>query len=90
MNKNDIIEHLVQHEGISRSTAMKAVNGTFEAMKHALTKGDDVTLRGFGTFHVTQVAQKTARNISKGTTITVPAHRSVKLILSKELKAAVK
>ena len=90
MTKNDIIEHLVLNEGISRSTAMKAVNGTFQIIGHALAKGDDVTLRGFGTFKVAQVAQKKARNISTGEPITVPAHKAVKLVVCKELKDAIR
>ena len=45
-----------------------------ETVKDSLSKGENVYLRGFGSFIVKQRAQKTARNISKETTIIIPAH----------------
>jgi len=46
-----------------------------EAVKDSLTGGNNVYLRGFGSFVIKQRAEKTARNISKNTTITIPAHK---------------
>ena len=45
-----------------------------ETVKGSLAKGENVYLRGFGSFIVKKRAQKTARNISKNTTIIIPAH----------------
>ena len=45
-----------------------------ESVKVSLAKGENVYLRGFGSFIVKKRAQKTARNISKNTTIIIPAH----------------
>ena len=45
-----------------------------ERVKGSLAKGENVYLRGFGSFIVKKRAQKTARNISKNTTIIIPAH----------------
>jgi len=45
-----------------------------ESVKGSLAKGENVYLRGFGSFIVKKRAQKTARNISKNTTIIIPAH----------------
>ena len=46
----------------------------FEELKKSLEKGDNVYLRGFGSFIVKKRAQKTARNISQNTTIIIPEH----------------
>jgi DNA-binding protein HU-beta len=45
------------------------------SVKGALAKNENVYLRGFGSFIVKQRAKKTARNISKKTTIVIPAHK---------------
>ena len=45
-----------------------------EEVKDALAKNENVYLRGFGSFIIKKRAQKVARNISKNTTITIPAH----------------
>jgi DNA-binding protein HU-beta len=46
-----------------------------ESVKGSLVKNDNVYLRGFGSFIVKQRAQKTARNITKNTTLVIPAHK---------------
>ena len=90
MNRQQIIDTLVSDEGVTRATATKAVDRTFRAISSALANGEDVTLRGFATFKVVRTAPRKGRNINTGTPITVPAHNAVKLILSKQLKDAVR
>lgn len=46
-----------------------------EVVKDSLAHGENVYLRGFGSFIVKERAEKTARNISKNTTIVIPAHK---------------
>ena len=53
---------------------LEKVENFMESVKGALAKGENVYLRGFGIFIVKKRAQKTARNISKNTTIIIPAH----------------
>ena len=55
-----------------RLTAL--IKAFMEAVKTAMQKGENVYLRGFGSFVVKKRAQKTGRNISKNTTIVIPAH----------------
>ena len=43
-------------------------------VKYSLSKGENIYLRGFGSFIVKRRAEKTARNINKNTTLIVPAH----------------
>lgn len=90
MNRQEIIDTLVSDEGITRATATKAVDCTLRTIGDALRSGEDVTLRGFATFKVVRTAPRKGRNINTGTPITVPAHKGVKLILSKQLKDAVR
>lgn len=86
MTKQDIIDHLTNDCGLHRSSAIRAVDGVINSISDALARGESVTLRGFATIKPVNVASKIGRNISAGTTIVIPAYRSVKLVLSKELK----
>lgn len=86
MTKQDIIDHLTNDCGLYRSSAIRAVDGVINSISDALARGEAVTLRGFATIKPVNVAKKIGRNISAGSTIVIPAHRSVKLVLSKELK----
>lgn len=86
MTKQDIIEHLTHDCGLLRSSAITAVNGVIEAITNSLKSGEDVTLRGFATLKVKNVAEKIGRNIGANTPIKIPAHKTVKLVLSQELK----
>ena len=53
---------------------MKMVEAFMESIKDSLEKGENVYLRGFGSFVVKERAEKTGRNISKNTTLIIPAH----------------
>ena len=46
-----------------------------EVVKDSLSHGENVYLRGFGSFIIKVRSAKTARNISKNTTITIPEHK---------------
>ena len=87
MTKADLVEKLVER-GMARSTAMEAVEGVVTIIAKTLSSGETITLRGLGTFKVRTAKEKLARNISSGSTLTVPAHKTVKLILSKKIKDA--
>ena len=86
MRKNDIVEHIVSTTTLTRSQAIAATDSVIEAISKSLIKGESVFIRGFATFKATTTAPKTARNIAKGTTVTIPARNTAKLVLSKELK----
>lgn len=74
MTKADIVNEIAKETGIDKLTVLKTVEAFMENVKGSLSKGDNVYLRGFGSFIVKKRAQKTARNISKNTTIIIPAH----------------
>ena len=89
MTKNDLAKELAVSEKLNLSTAVKAVDGIVRILKETLVKGDDVFLRGFGTIAVVEKEERQARHFKTGEPITVPAHRTVKLKISTELKKAI-
>lgn len=86
MTKQDIIDHLTNKCGLHRSSAIRAVDGIINSVSDALARGEAVTLRGFATIRTVDVAEKVGRNLATNQPVVIPAHRSVKLSLSNELK----
>jgi DNA-binding protein HU-beta len=74
MTKADIVKEISQNTGIEKVIVEKAVEAFMETVKGSLTGGNNVYLRGFGSFILKRRAEKTARNISKNTSIIIPAH----------------
>ncbi len=90
MTKADIVKEISQSTGIEKFTVEKAVEAFMETVKNSLTGGSNVYLRGFGSFILKRRAEKTARNISKNTTMIVPAHFIPSFKPAKEFVAQVK
>ena len=86
MIKAEIAEYVISNTSLTKSQAIAAVDCIFAAIAQSLSKGENVYVRGFATFKVHKISERKARNISKGTTVIIPAHSSVKLIPSKEIK----
>jgi DNA-binding protein HU-beta len=74
MTKADIVNEIAKNTGIDKVTVLTTVEAFMETVKDSLAKNDNVYLRGFGSFVIKERAEKTARNISKNTTIIIPAH----------------
>ncbi|OFX21752.1 MAG: integration host factor subunit beta [Bacteroidetes bacterium GWA2_31_9] len=74
MTKADIINEISKKTGVEKVTVQKTVEAFMESVKDSLVKGNNVYLRGFGSYIVKKRAKKTARNISKNTTIIIPEH----------------
>jgi len=74
MTKADIVNEISKNTGIEKITVQKTVEALMETVKDSLVKNKNVYLRGFGSFIVKKRAKKTARNISKNTTIIIPEH----------------
>ncbi len=74
MTKADVVNEISKNTGIEKVTVQRTVESFMESIKDSLVKGENIYLRGFGSFIVKHRAEKTARNISKNTTITIPAH----------------
>ena len=74
MTKADIVSEIAKSTGVEKVQVMAIVEAFMESVKGSLENGENVYLRGFGSFIVKKRAEKVARNISKNTTITIPAH----------------
>ena len=74
MTKAEIVNEISKKTGVDKTTALATVEAFMETVKDSLVKEENVYLRGFGSFILKKRAQKTARNISKNTTIIVPEH----------------
>ena len=72
MTKADIVARIAQQTGVEKAVAMTVVEAFMETVKDSMVAGDEVFLRGFGSFIIKKRAKKVARNISKNTTIVFP------------------
>ena len=74
MTKADVVNEISKKTGIDKTTVLIAVEAFMETVKTSLSNEENVYLRGFGSFIVKKRAQKTARNISRNTTLIIPEH----------------
>ena len=74
MTKVELVRAISKKTGIDQPTTLAAVEALMECAKESLIEKENVYLRGFGTFELKHRAQKTARNISKNTTLVIKAH----------------
>lgn len=74
MTKADIVNEISKNTGIDKQNVLTTVEAFMEVVKKSLAEEENVYLRGFGSFIVKKRAQKTARNISKNTTLIIPEH----------------
>ena len=68
------MNEIAEKTGLEKVEVQTTVEAFMGAIKGSLEKGENVYLRGFGSFVVKTRAQKTGRNILKNTTIVIPAH----------------
>ncbi len=88
MNKTDLIERIAASAELSKADATKAVEAILDGITSSLKMGDPVTLIGFGTFSVTDRAERAGRNPQTGETITIRAAKTPKFKAGKALKDA--
>ena len=74
MTKADIVAKISEKLGLEKGDVQATVEAFMEEVKTSLETGDSVNLRGFGSFIRQTRAEKTGWNISKNTTIKIPAH----------------
>lgn len=75
MTKAEIVNEIAKTTGIDKAGVLAVVEQFISVVKDSLAHGENVYLRGFGSFIVKERAEKTARNISRNTTIVIPAHK---------------
>ncbi len=74
MTKQELVRAISQETGVDQPTALVTVEAFMDIIKKTMADGENVYLRGFGTFNLKKRAAKTARNITKKETIIVPEH----------------
>nr|WP_256471392.1 HU family DNA-binding protein [Solitalea agri] len=74
MTKAEVIAEIAQKTGIEKVDVAECVEAFFKVIKNSMIEGDNVYVRGFGSFVIKKRAEKTARNISKNTAIIIPEH----------------
>ena len=74
MTKADIVAEIAEKTGLEKVDVQLTVEAFMKEVKESLEGGENVYLRGFGSFIIKERAKKTGRNISKNTTIIIPAH----------------
>ena len=75
MTKADIVNEISRSTGLEKAAVLATVEKFMEVVKDSMANGNNVYLRGFGSFIIKNRKEKTARNISRNTTIKIPAHK---------------
>jgi DNA-binding protein HU-beta len=74
MTKADIVNEISEKTGVEKMAVQATVEAFMKTIRNSMVEGKNVYLRGFGTFVVKKRAEKIGRNISKNTTVVIPAH----------------
>ena len=90
MTKADIVNEITKKTGADKQAVLNTLEAFMDTVKESLSREENVYLRGFGSFIVKKRAQKTARNISKNTTIIIPEHNIPSFKPAKTFTIAVK
>ena len=90
MTKAEVVNEIAKKTGAEKAEILNTIEAFMETVKEALAEEENVYLRGFGSFIVKKRAQKTARNISKNTTIIIPEHNIPAFKPAKTFTIAVK
>ena len=86
MNNNDLADILASDNGLTKADARKIVDGVFAAIADAASKGEEVSLNGFGKFKVKATPAREGRNPSTGATIQIAAAKKLTFAPAKAVK----
>ena len=90
MTKAEIVTRINEKTGIEKVAVIAIVEELMTSVRENMSNGENVYLRGFGTFHIIERKEKIGRNISKNTSVVIPAHKIPKFKPAKEFKATIK
>lgn len=86
MNKTEFIAAIAEEAGLSKTDAAKAVKAFTDVVVEEMKKGEKIQLVGFGTFEVSERAERTGRNPQSGAEMVIPASKAPKFKAGKALK----
>ncbi len=74
MRKADLVNAISEKTGIAKVDVLVTLEELFKEIKTTMTGGENVYIRGFGSFVIKRRARKVGRNIKKGKSIEIPEH----------------
>ena len=74
MTKEEVVSQIAINTGVDKKVVSPVIEEFMKTVQSSLEKKENIYLRGFGSFIIKSRAEKTARNISKNTTLVIPAH----------------
>lgn len=74
MTKADVINEIAEKTGIDKADVQSTIEAFFTVVKSSMSEGENIYVRGFGSFVNKKRAKKIARNISKNTAIVIDEH----------------
>lgn len=86
MNKNELVTAIAEQTELSKKDSEKALKAFIDVVTEELKKGEKVQLVGFGTFEVSERAERTGRNPQTKEEIKIPASKAPKFKAGKALK----
>lgn len=89
MKKSEMIETIATNAGVTKADAEKVFNATFDLFKDELSKGEKVSVAGFGVFKISERAAREGRNPQTGATIKIAASKGVSFKAGTALKEVV-
>jgi DNA-binding protein HU-beta len=89
MNKSELIDAVASATDLTKADAGRAIDATVAAITNTLSKGESLSLIGFGTFSISHRAARAGRNPRTGETIQIKAAKLPKFKAGKALKDAV-
>ena len=90
MTKSEIVNEIAVRTGLEKAAIADTIDNLFVVVKNSMVNGNNIYLRGFGTFELKERKTKVARNIKRNTSLVVPAHYVARFKPAKEFAAQVK
>jgi DNA-binding protein HU-beta len=90
MTKAEIVHDIAVKTGIEKEAVTAVVETMMETIKTSMVKGENIYLRGFGTYLLKKRAEKTGRNITRNTSVKIPAHMIPAFKPSREFSSEIK
>jgi DNA-binding protein HU-beta len=90
VTKSELVDQVADRSGLTKSDSARAVDALLETVEDALRRGSEVTLSGFGKFHVGQRGARQGVNPRTGERIQIAASRVPRFTAGSGLKTAVK
>ncbi|MBL7813292.1 MAG: HU family DNA-binding protein [Bacteroidetes bacterium] len=90
MTKSEIVNEIAVRTGLEKTAIADTLDNFFIVAKNAMVGGNNIYLRGFGTFELKKRETKVARNIKRNTSLVVPAHFVARFKPAKEFAVQIK